>query len=207
MHSQTGSSTSIGRSNVVDSDTDGRLLRSVRDRSAIAIVDSRGRVPHESARIVQEHGAAVIDLADVALRALKAGALENNVKWPTVLSADAEPTGSRARGNLLQLARAAIAPAWETLMGDERPLVLTNASVLARLGLVDLIAQATDLATARAGARWFLLPKPQSGGTPSLDGIAFPFGADGWLDLPADALLPMSASPSTSIPSREDSTS
>ena len=40
---------------------------------------------------------------------------------------------------------------------------------------------------ARAAARWFLLPRPLSGGTPDLDGVPFPFGADGWLELSLDA--------------------
>ncbi|MFJ6114571.1 NERD domain-containing protein [Agrococcus sediminis] len=204
--SQTGASTSLGRTTGVDTDLDARLARSVRDRSALAIVDGRSRVPHRSARVVQAHGATVVDLADVALQALKAEALRRDVKWPLVLAADAEPDGSRARGYLLRLAREAISPVWDSLMRDERPLVLINASVIARLGLVDLIAHTTDLAAERAGARWFLLPKPQSESTPSLDGIPFPFGADGWLDLPAEALVPMSASVVASTPSREDST-
>jgi hypothetical protein len=70
-------------------------------------------------------------------------------------------------------------------MASTVPLVLWNVGLLARFDLVDLVAAQTDLSTQRAGARWFVLPRPLSGSTPDLDGTPMPVGADGWLELTA----------------------
>jgi hypothetical protein len=104
------------------------------------------------------------------------------------MKADAAPEGSQDRRNLVQLARLAITPAWNELLASPDPLLLVNAAVLARFGLVDLIAEVTDLSTARAAARWFLLPRPAGVGPPDLDGVPFPFGADGHLELSLEHL-------------------
>jgi hypothetical protein len=140
-----------------------------------------------AARLAREYGLKVVDLADLALDALKATASVKRVDWPTVLKADGEPAESRGRANLQRLAREAITPAWTEQLTSPAPTIFLNAAVLARFGLVDLIAGVTDLATPRSAARWFLLPRPLSGSTPDLDGTPMPFGADGWLELSLDA--------------------
>ncbi|MGK0716485.1 protein kinase domain-containing protein [Leucobacter sp. W1153] len=183
----TSSATTWGRS-VEDPAIAARLTASLRDKAALALVVSRkAGLRGAAAQIAREHGFTVVDLADVALAALKSTAEAKRIDWQTVLRADGQSEASQDRRNLLQLARLAIAPAWESLLSTEEPIVFINAAVLARLGLVDLIAQVTDLATSRTAARWFLLPRPLSGGTPDLDGTPFPFGADGWLELSVDA--------------------
>lgn len=184
----TNSSTTWGRS-AADPAIAARLANSIRDKGPLVLVVSRkqGLAP-EATRLAREHGLRVVDLADVALNALKATADVNGIKWSIVLRADGQPEGSQDRRNLLQLARLAITPAWEELLASPDPAIFLNAALLARLGLVDLVTKVTDLASPRVAARWFLLPQPLSGGTPDLDGTPFPFGADGWLELSPDAL-------------------
>jgi len=186
----TNSSTTWGRS-TADPAIAARLASSIRDKGALALVVSRKHsLAATATRLAREHGLRVVDLAEIALDALRATADAKGVRWPIVLRADGQPESSQDRRNLLQLSRLAVEPAWNALVASTEPAIFLNTAVLARLGLVDLIAQLTDLATPRAAARWFLLPRPLSGSTPDLDGIPFPFGADGWLELSLDALTP-----------------
>lgn len=189
----TGSSTTWGRT-AGDPAVAARLQASVRDRSALALVVSRRR-PLSLATTMLAHGydLRVVDLADVALEALRATAADKSIDWQVVLDADNADAGTSAHRNLQQLARLAIVPAWNELMNSPRPTVFTNAAVLARLGLVDLITSVMDMSTSRAAARWFLLPRPLTGSTPDLDGVPMPYGADGWLELSVDAVAPPGA--------------
>ena len=184
----TASSTSFG-SSAVDPAIAARLKGSIRDHSALVIVASRRQSMTVTAnRLAREYGLRVVDLAELALTALKAMAEARNVQWSVVLAADAEPVGARGRHNLEQLAREAVTPVWEELLASTEPTIFVNPSVLARLGLGGLLATVLNLATPRAAARWFLLPRPLSGRTPDLDGIPMPFGADGWLELSLEGI-------------------
>lgn len=180
---RTGSSTTWGRA-ANDPAVAERLTRSIKERAALTLVVSRRHgIAATAARLARENGLRVVDLADVALGALKAEAQRRAVEWPVVLKADGQPPESQDHKNLMQLAKLAIEPIWQKLLGADEALLLTNAAVVARLGLAHLIADVTDLASSRPAARWFLLPRPLSGGTPDLDGRPMPFGADGWLEL------------------------
>lgn len=186
--SHTASSTTFGLS-VADPAIAARLNGSIRDRSALVLVASRRQsLAVTAGRLAREYGLIVVDLADVALDALKTTAEAKGVQWPKVLEADAAPDASSERRNLERLARAAIAPVWDELLASAEPTIFVNPTLLARLGLDDLIAAVMNLATPRAAARWFLLPRPLSGRTPDLDGVAMPFGADGWLEFRLEGL-------------------
>ncbi len=184
----TGSSTTWGRA-ASDPAIAARLQTSIRDRSALVLVVTRRR-PMSVATSTLSHGydLRVVDLADVALDALREAAAARNIQWQVVLDADGPDAGTNDRRNLQQLARLAITPVWNDLMASPEPTVFVNAAVLARLGLVDLINGVMDMSTPRAAARWFVLPRPLSGGTPDLDGVPMPYGADGWLELAPDAV-------------------
>lgn len=184
----TASSTTFG-SSAADPAIEARLKGSIRDHSALVIVASRRQsITATANRLAREYGLRVVDLAEVALTALRSMAEARNVQWAVVMAADAEPEGSRRRRNLEQLARAAVTPAWEELLASTEPTIFVNPAVLARLGLDGLITTVLNLATQRAAARWFLLPRPLSGHTPDLDGSPMPFGADGWLELSLEGL-------------------
>lgn len=190
----TASSTSMAEAGA-DPAFAAKLSASLRDHGALVFAAS---VRHHSLReaadaLAASSGVRVVDLADLALGALKTTAEKNRISWDVVLRADAEADGTQNRRNLLQLAKMAVAPVWQQLLETPEPLLLINAAVLARLGLTDLIARVCDLATPRAAARWILLPKPQSGRAPDLDGNPMPFGADGWTNLPLE-LPPLSTS-------------
>lgn len=187
----TGSSTAWGRT-ASDPAVAARLQASIRESSALVLVVSRRRpLAHATTMLVHGYGVRVVDLADVALAALREAAAERKIDWQIVLKADGQDAGSQDHRNLQQLARLALTPVWNELMASLEPTVFVNAAVFARWGLTDLIASVMDLATSRAAARWFVLPRPLSGGTPDLDGVPMPFGADGWLDLAHDIVAPM----------------
>ena len=197
--SHTNSATTWGRP-AEDPTIAAKLKASIRDRAALTLVVPRKQsLLTSTARLAKEHGLTVVDLADVAIESLKSTATAKKVDWPTVLKADGEPADSRGRKNLERLGREAIIPAWTNLLAIAEPTIFMNAAVFARFGLVDLLATVTDLATPRAAARWFLLPRPLSGGTPDLDGVPMPFGADGWLELSLDAFEPAESSDSTRV--------
>lgn len=185
----TGSSTTWGRT-AGDPAVAARLLGSIRDRSALVLVVSRRR-PVSVAMSMLAHGydLRVVDLADVALEALRRAAGDRKIQWRVVLGADGPDAGAQDRRNLQQLARLAITPVWNDLMASPQPTVFVNVAVLARLGLIDLVNAVLDMSNPRAAARWFVLPRPLSGGTPDLDGVPMPYGADGWLELALDAAL------------------
>jgi len=194
-----GTSTTWGRSSA-DPAIAARLAGSIRDCGALALaVSRRNGLTAAAARLGREHGLEVVDLADVALDALKATATAKRIDWKVVLRADGAPEQSQDRRNLQQLAGLAIKPVWQELLASREPTIFINAGTLARLGLVELIAEVTDLATPRTAARWFLLPRPLSGGTPDLDGTPMPFGADGWIDVSLDPLLVPELAQSTAL--------
>ncbi|WP_344714535.1 protein kinase domain-containing protein [Microbacterium terregens] len=197
----TGSSTTWGRA-AGDPAVAARLQASVRDRSALVLVVSRRRpVSVATAMLSYGYDLRVVDLADVALDALRKAASERNIQWQTVLNADAQDAGAKDRRNLHQLARIAITPVWDELMALSQPTVFVNTAVLARLGLADLINTVMDMSTQRAAARWFVLPRPLSGGTPDLDGVPMPYGADGWLELAPDAVAVATSAAAPESPS------
>jgi serine/threonine protein kinase len=179
----TGASTTWGRP-ASDPSVAARLNASIKESSALVLVVSRrhGLVATAS-QLAREYGLQVVDLADVALDALRTTAKDKGVEWSVVLAADGAPAKSQDRRNLHQLARIAITPRFQELLNSPEPTLFLHSAVLARLGLVDLIAGVTDLGASRAAARWFMLIRPQSGGTPDLDGVPMPFGADGWLEI------------------------
>lgn len=186
--SHTASSTTFGLS-VGDPAIAARLSGSLRDRSGLVVVASRRQsMAVTASRLAAEYGLTVVDLAGVTLTALKTTAEVKRARWTKVLEADAAPQDSSDRRNLERLAREAIMPVWEELLASAEPMIFANPAVLARLGLDDLITTVMNLATPRAAARWFLLPRPPSGRTPDLDGVPMPFGADGWLELSLEGL-------------------
>lgn len=196
---ETGASTTWGRT-AGDPTIAARLEASVRDHSALVLVVSRRRpISVATSMLAHNYDLQVIDLADVAIDALRKAAAERNIQWPVVLGADGPDAGTGDRRNLHQLARLAVAPVWDKLMAAPQPIVFVNVAVLARLGLVDLVNTVMDMSTQRAAARWFVLPRPLSGSTPDLDGVPMPYGADGWLELAFDA-VPAAASEFDYVP-------
>ncbi|WP_344779988.1 protein kinase domain-containing protein [Microbacterium kribbense] len=184
----TDSSTTWGRP-AGDPAIAARLRASLRENGALVLVVSwRRPLPAAAAALARSHGLQVVDLAEVALAALRETAVARRVQWPVVLKADGQDAATQDHRNLQQLARLAVTPVWREILASPEPMVFLNAAVLARWGLTDLIAEVTNLATARVAARWFLLPRPRSGGIPDLDGVPVPFGADGWIDLALDGL-------------------
>jgi hypothetical protein len=104
-----------------------------------------------------------------------------------VLRADAAPRQSADRANLDRLVADATDSIWPQVLGDERPLLLTDAAPLARYGQLPRVAHLLDTAATRPAARWLLVPKRVGAAAPTLDGAALPVASGTWIDL-ADSL-------------------
>lgn len=183
MHS--GSTRSTALQGSLPNDALARTLAgSVQERGALVLTSSWSTYDRAAATLASRFGAEVVDLAAIAVEVLHSTAAELGADWDVVVRADAPSAGSGDQKNLHELAKRAFSATWVRLESDSRPLLFTNPAVLAHLGLVDLIARTIDLSTARAGARWFLLPHVSAKPVPDLDGSPMPFGAGRWIELP-----------------------
>jgi len=104
-----------------------------------------------------------------------------------VLRTDAEPGSGADWTRLLHLVKLAWAERWQSLVADQRPILLINAAPLARYGMTDLLSSLLDQSVPRPAARWLLVPRKASAAAPTLDGHPVPMGPDRWIDLPVEA--------------------
>lgn len=169
------------------------LAGSVQERSALVLTTAWSHYDAAAATLSARFGVEVVDLAALVVERLHEAAAQLGADWAVVVGADAPSAGAGDRRNLQELANRAVTEAWAELEARTEPLLFTDPTVLAHLGLVDLIGRTMDLTTARAGARWFLLPQRSAAAVPDLDGVPMPFGADRWIELPTNlaAVLPM----------------
>src|SRR5207247_21269 len=96
--------------------------------------------------------------------ALRTASAAAGLPWEVVRAADAEGESSRGRRGLHELVRRAwpdVEAAVEQALADgdtAAPVLLTDASPLARYDNVGLLARWTDLAAPRRRAVWLLAP-------------------------------------------------
>ncbi|MFZ4859791.1 MAG: BREX system serine/threonine kinase PglW, partial [Desulfuromonadaceae bacterium] len=109
------------------------------------------------------------------LKALRAQATAAKVDWNKVLSADAAEPGSRDWTNLQRLVQRTLASLRPVLLESANPLLLTNAGLLARYGLISLVTE-IESAAGRPGATpsvWLLLASHKQG-LPFIDATPVP---------------------------------
>jgi serine/threonine protein kinase len=109
------------------------------------------------------------------LAALREQAAAARVDWNVVLEADAADRGSRHWTNLQRLVQRTLPRLRAALLQASAPLLLVNAGLLARYGLMTLVTEIEEHA-GRPGhtpTAWLLLPAAQQG-LPVIDGVAVP---------------------------------
>ncbi|MBK6874123.1 MAG: BREX system serine/threonine kinase PglW [Kineosporiaceae bacterium] len=160
-----------------------RLESSIASRSFLALGVRADRLARLVASAETRYRATVVDLTGVLLDALRATSTSTGPSWEHVRAADAEGESSRARRGLNELVRRSwptVEAAVEAALAEaepDAPVLLTEASPLARYNNVGLLARWTDLAAPRRRAVWLVVPQLGGNHGPLLDGRPVPLAA------------------------------
>ncbi|MFK5634037.1 BREX system serine/threonine kinase PglW [Ornithinimicrobium sp. LYQ103] len=156
----------------------GQRLRDSRSRRSFLALGVPGHRLERAVRVLTDDYAAVeVDLTEVLLRAVRTQAEAIGMKWATVQAADAAEPGSRPALGLSALVERALPAVTETIervmndsSGADRPILLTEASPLARYDRLGVLTQWTDLTRPRQQAVWLVVPQLRHVHGPVLDG-------------------------------------
>ncbi|MBY9075951.1 BREX system serine/threonine kinase PglW [Nocardioides sp. WL0053] len=154
-----------------------RLERSLKESGFLAL-----SVPHRYAvdaqtRLLAEHDLVHLDLNRWLLERLRELASSTGADWQFVLRADSKDRHDPQRTELNGIVRHVAQALPELVNGQEGPVLLTGAGVLARHGCVDLLQPLAALDAARPHAVWLLVPRSSASFPPTLDGQALPLAA------------------------------
>lgn len=188
-----------------------RLADSMARRSFLALGVPGHRVERLVSVLRQRYDARLVDLTEVLLAEIRRQAEAAGMKWETVQAADAAPPHSRpAQGLAALVARAvpAVTASIEALMADDTassaPVVLTEASTLARYDHLGELTRWTDLSRSRGRAIWLLVPQLRESRGSMIDGHPVSLNSPGqflpldsdWIDT-QDQVLSSTSQPTT----------
>ncbi|NHA66848.1 BREX system serine/threonine kinase PglW [Phycicoccus flavus] len=172
----------VRTSPVSDGAIGSRLERSISSRAFLALGVRADRVSRFVDGAQRQFDAEVIDLTEVLLDALRAASADAGLPWDLVRAADADGVGSRGQQGLHELVRRSwpkVALAVDTALAapGRGPVLVTEASPLARYDNLGLLAQWTDLGATRPRAVWLALPQLAANHGPLVDGRPVPLAA------------------------------
>ena len=131
-------------------------------------------------------GAAVVDVTQVLIEAMRTQAAAVGLPWDMVQAADAAAPGSRDAAGLAALVQrslpaveAAIDAAASDAPEGTRPVLLTEIAPLARYGHLATLTRWTDLAARRPQAIWVLVPQLSGSRGAIVDKRPLPLAAPG----------------------------
>jgi serine/threonine protein kinase len=160
-----------------------RLEGSIASRSFLALGVRADRLARFVHAAQDRYAANVVDVTEVLLDALRSASAEAGLPWELVRAADAEGESSRGRRGLNELVKRSwsrVEEAIDTALaveGPDAPVLLTEASPLARYDNVGLLARWTDLGASRAHAVWLVVPQLGGNHGALLDGRPVPLAA------------------------------
>ena len=163
-----------------------RLAESVSARSFLALgVDAR-KMDRATRALTAMFGAALLDITELLIEAMRAQAAEVGLPWELVRAADAAPAGSREAEGLDVLVRRSL-PAVESAIDKDaagapdggRPVLLTEVAPLARYGQLGILAPRADLTLPRRQAVWVVVPQLPGNQGAVIDGRPLPLAAPG----------------------------
>lgn len=171
-HTRMGDAPIAGASVVVQ-----RLKDSVERRSFLGLGVKASRTGDLVRALETEFDAATLDLTDALIEAMRALAAEGkSPAWERLAAADAQPAGSRDQRGLAAVVGRAL-PRLEERIAElaadnprQRPVLITEASPLARYGRVDVLKRWSDMTLKRGQAIWVVLPQTDANQGPLLDG-------------------------------------
>jgi hypothetical protein len=154
-----------------------RLKDSVERRSFLGLGVKATRIGDLIRALETEFDAATLDLTDALIEAMRALAAEGkSPAWERLAAADAQPAGSRDHRGLAAVVGRAL-PRLEERIAElaadnprQRPVLITEASPLARYGHVDVLKRWSDMTLKRGQAIWIVLPQTDANQGPLLDG-------------------------------------
>lgn len=155
-----------------------RLKDSVERRSFLGLGVKATLVGDLIRALESEFNAAIVDVTGVLIEAMRALTAEGkSPAWERLAAADAQPAGSRDHRGLAAVVSRAL-PRLEDRIAElaarggglQRPLLLAEASPLARYGHVDLLKRWSDMTLPRGQAVWVVLPQTDANQGPLLDG-------------------------------------
>ena len=130
---------------------------------------------HVEAELLRRFGRQRISFDTLMLQALRQQADTLKVNWSVVLMADGAAPTSAAWGRLMRLVHKALPQVKQALLEATAPVLLVNAGLVARYGLMALIDDLRDQVGRPGQLRslWMLLPMASSG-PPTIDDVPVP---------------------------------
>ena len=163
-----------------------RLAESAAARSFLALGVDADRTDRAVDALTGRCGAAVVDVTQVLIEAMRTQAAAVGLPWDMVQAADAAAPGSRDAAGLAALVQrslpaveAAIDAATSDAPEGKRPVLLTEIGPLARYGHLATLSRWTDLAARRPQAIWVLVPQLSGSRGAIIDKRPLPLAAPG----------------------------
>jgi hypothetical protein len=143
-----------------------RLQRGLQQGGLLVLTVEPRLARHAEAELRRRFPAPALQVLDVdalLLREMHTQADALRVDWAAVLRADAADSSSRDWRNLLSLVQRAVPALRQALLQSTQPLLVVNAGLLARYGLLSLVTELEDAAgrPERTPTAWLLLPTSQ----------------------------------------------
>jgi len=183
-----------------------RLRDSAERRSFLGLGVKATRVGGLIRVLKTDFDAATLDVTGVLIAGMRAlAAAGKSPGWERLAAADAQPHGSRDHRGLAAVVSQAL-PLLEERIAElaaddgarRRPVLLTEASPLARYGHVDVLKRWSDLSLGRGHAVWVVLPQTDANQGPLLDGSPVLTSPNQFLAIDSDWISARTASPALS---------
>ena len=163
-----------------------KIAGASRSGAFLALTVDPRRAPRAEAELLRRFAPRErVSIEALLLREMRTEAQARKVKWPVVLSADAEGYDGKGFRNLLRLATKAGERARTTLLELDRPALLVNPGLLARYDLMPMLTDLAQASGTRGGppSLWLLVPQPDDG-MPRIDDASLPvMSAANWARL------------------------
>lgn len=151
-----------------------RRVRAVADEGRfLALTTEPARHAATEAALRERFGFVRVSLEKLLLDALRAHATALRVQWPVVLDADAADPTDRAWRNLQMLVQKARPTVEQALASIDRPTMLVHPGLLARYGLLSLLAPLQERSRRGPGVV-LLIPGSAQQTMPAVDDVALP---------------------------------
>lgn len=150
-----------------------RIAAVVAEGRFLALTTEPARLAAVERELRARHGFERLSLERLLMDALREQAVALRVQWPAVLDADAAGPNDRAWRNLQTLVQRARPTIEHVLTAIERPSVLVHPGLLARYGLLSLLAPLQDRSRRGAGII-VLIPGDAMHAMPMVDSSSLP---------------------------------
>lgn len=147
------------------------LQRSITERGFLAIgvpipPDRPGEHERLAQALAEVHDGELLDITGALITSMRELSTRQGVSWDLVRSADAPEASNRDAQGLRTVVSRVMPQLWESLQHrvfdgemSDQPLILTDASPLARYGHLDVLAKLSDLSAPRRRPVWLVVPQ------------------------------------------------